>query len=369
VSASETCEALYGRIVAPLVLGGALRPMHALGVRDAAVFDWHHPLDKALATRVESARRRCARALVAVDWQPSLTAADWALAAGLNNVLLALHPGFAGAWRGRSARAILAAAEAIIAKVPAPARAADALARHTWLARLFEPERVETGVSGWSGSQAFLGWEPPARLSAWPSLRGVQVRKTRLSLFELTPLAIPPEDLERSLAALLSRTPLTDLATCARGRPAFAWTAPTLGLIESPVGRTLALRALAAAPSELVDAALGQATRSLLEGHQGAPPEGGTAVIAFLRERALAAIESGEPFDTGPDTYADARYSRLAGAHAARSAVSVDPAWSGVQREALLAKLDSAIARVPVSASVGQILHGLREPGAAGERE
>jgi hypothetical protein len=85
-----------------------------------------------------------------------------------------------------------------------------------------------------------------------------------------------------TLGRLLRATPLTDLATCARDAPAFAWSPATLALLGAPVTRTLALRALALGPEGDVDVALERATRALAESH---PKEAGLA-SSLVAERA-----------------------------------------------------------------------------------
>ena len=61
------------------------------------------------------------------------------------------------------------------------------------------------------------------------------------------------------LALWLTRTPLTDLATIDRQRPAFAWSASTLALVATPPGRILAQRAFARLPEHAVISALEKA--------------------------------------------------------------------------------------------------------------
>jgi hypothetical protein len=75
--------------------------------------------------------------------------------------------------------------------------------------------------------------------------------------------AVTTESFLDALSRWLTRTPLTDLATATRREPVFAWSGPTLALIATPVGRSLASRVLAREPADLVAAALDRATRAI----------------------------------------------------------------------------------------------------------
>ncbi len=133
-----------------------------------------------------------------------------------------------------------------------------ALSRHATFARVFDLGRTDSHVSWWTGSARFRGETPPARLLAWREIRRVQVDAKRVPLADMT-LGIPSvplSDFADVLALWLTRTPLTDLATCARQAPPFAWSASTLSLVATPPGRMLAFRALAGEPAEAVTGAL-----------------------------------------------------------------------------------------------------------------
>src|SRR6185312_9889593 len=101
--------------------------------------------------------------------------------------------------------------------------------------------------------------------------------------------------LEGAFLALLARTPLTDLASCARTTPGFVWQGSALGLVSTGAGRALAARALARVPAAGVDAALGKATSSLLASLAGDPGHHedlrrlSRGAVALLADRAVAA--------------------------------------------------------------------------------
>jgi hypothetical protein len=72
------------------------------------------------------------------------------------------------------------------------------------------------------------------------------VKKTSVPLAEMAGWApVDANDYQRTLATLLSASPLTDLATANRAKPPFAWTRHTLAAVATTAGRNLALRAFA----------------------------------------------------------------------------------------------------------------------------
>jgi hypothetical protein len=222
----------------------------------------------------------------------------------------------------------------------------EALARHTWFARLFEMDRTDTVVSWWVGSRAFLGETPPARLAAWPELRRVQIEKIPRSVMDLPRAggAVDPVTFGQSLARFLAKTPLTDLATCHRTAPMFAWGNETLGLVATSAGRTLSTRALARAPKSEVDASLGRATRALIVGR--AWRAAGIA-LDVLAERALAdaatAGHGAAPLDFSKKPSDDATYAQCIGAMVACEQLRAgDGGLSATDRSDLLARLTPA---------------------------
>jgi hypothetical protein len=278
-------DRLFAGVMSPLVLGGALRPGHAIGARAALALGGEPRNMTDLASRVRAARIGRARRLAPVDSLPEASAGDWALAAALHDVLQSANPVFCTTLRRRAAVRILDLAAATIERIPAPTTVGDALSRHTWFARVPEIARTDTVVSWWLGSRAFLGVDPPGRLQAWPDLRRVNVARSQRALLDLKPLAVPPARLKETVAALLARTPLTDLATCTRPAPVFGWGQTTLALVATHAGRTLVLRALDRLDSVSVDAVLERATRELLA---SGPPSLAQPAIAFLEERTPA---------------------------------------------------------------------------------
>ena len=279
-------QRLFEGVMAPLVLGGPMRPGHAIGARVAlALGDGERTtIDVDLEAHVRLGRVRRARRLAPIDTVEAATPAEWTLAACLHDIVQATNPTFDALLRRSSAARILDLAGEAIDRVPPPLHARDALSRHTWLARALDIARTDTAVSWWTGSRTYLGVDPPARLQAWPELRRVSVVATPRSLLDLSPLAIDRDRLTATVARLLARTPLTEIATCTRTAPAFVWSDPALALLSTRTGRTLALRALEELPAHEVDVALGGATRDLI----GARSTAAAPAIALLADRALA---------------------------------------------------------------------------------
>jgi hypothetical protein len=267
-------------------------------------------------------------------------------------MLQAANPGFDRPLRRAAAARILALAADVAAHVAAPTTVRDALSRHSFFARTLEVARTDTVVSWWVGSRTFLGVEPPARLRAWPDVRRVRVAADRRALLDLVPLAFDRDSLVEAVAGLLSKTPITDLATCTRTVPSFAWSDAVVALIATRSGSTIALRALARQPAGQVDSVLGRATRDLFARSRASVAG---PVLALLAERALAeaqghltrpeavAADLARPVDEpGGPAAQDARYAQSLGAVMAQGQLQTPGAkgWSEPTRRALLATLE-----------------------------
>jgi hypothetical protein len=335
---------LFDDFLAPLVLGGEVRPGRPIGARAALALGRNQtPIDMDRVAHVELARTRTARRLVPVDRAERATEAEWALAAALHDLVQTAHPGFDAVFRRGGPPRLLDLVNLTLERVPSPSSLGEALARHTWFARMFEMVRIDTVVHWWVGSRTFLGVEPPPRLSAWPELRRVHVDKSPRSIMDL-PGAGAAVDLRRfsdALTRFLAKTPLTDLATCHRTAPAFVWSRESLGLVGTDAGRTLAARALFLSldgsstdgPSPLpsdrgqsqralrglhnaaIDAGLGRATRALVSARAW---RAAAIALDLLAERALSeatlALWRGDTPPSAKDATDDAGYARCAGA-------------------------------------------------------
>lgn len=357
VDLDAIADRLFAGVMAPLVLGGALRPGHAIGARAALALGNDRRAEGAVATglaaRVDDARLRRARRLAPVDALPGPGAADWALAAAFHDILQAVNPIFDAPLRRGSAARILDLAATTIERIAPPSTVGEALSRHSWLARAPDVTRTDTTVRWWAGSREYLGVDPPERLQAWPDVRRVGVVRTPHALLELEPLAVRRERLVGAVTALLARTPLTDLATCTRASPRFAWSNETLAFLGARAGLALALRALDRLDPAQVDAALGQASRELLapESRARAGP-----ALSLLGERALLDAERLVGKDRGPAGDGEVPFARALGAlEACRSLSSLRGPWTAAQRAALLGAL-SAAARSPAAREAASLL-------------
>lgn len=240
-------DELFERVLAPLVLGGPIRPVRPLGPRlTLALLDGHEPADGELASRVELSRVRRARTLCPIDVLPPPSGAEWALVAVMSDLVQAANPELSGAFGASRPARLLRLAEGTLSRIPAPRTVGDALARHATFARLLAVTRLDSVVSWWTGHETFVGRTPPARLLAWPELRRVEVARAEVpfaSLAERCP-KLDPVAHRRAVALLVAASPLTDLADAARAEPRFTFTAASLALLSTDAGLALALRAV-----------------------------------------------------------------------------------------------------------------------------
>jgi hypothetical protein len=359
---SALADRVFSSVLAPLVIGGPMRPAHPIGARAALalVSLAPRPSDSDLASRVDLARVVEARRLVPIDTVDDPSGTDWALGAVLHDLLQATNP----SWIRRSApKRLLDLAGATLDRLSPPGSAQEALGRHTWFSRLFAVHRRDTAVSWWVGSSTFRGKEPPKRLFLWPEVRRVNVERAERGLMELLDHGGPAEHAPAFaivVSQLLRATPLTDFATCGREAPPFVWTRETLAMVRTPVARTLALRAVALASSDLVDAALGRATRALFAAKQW--KDAGVA-LEFLGHRAMSLAQgSGSPSVEGTE---EAVFARAAGAMVARRWLD-DPAANLPEAERRrLAPVFDAAARASAARELAALMDAPRAPRAA----
>lgn len=368
---AEVADRLFRSFLAPLVLGGELRPGRPIGAKTALGMAGQLHTDPDLGSHVEIARLRIARKLVPLDTfltpgEPGVAPGtpnreEWALAAALHDIVQAAHPGWSGVFRSNAGPSrLLDLAGATLDRIGPVSDVREALARHTWFSRVLEIGRIDTKVSWWVGSQTFLGTEPPNRLQAWPELRRVRVERETQPLVEL-PGAGGKVDGARFAVAVdrfLRATPLTDLATAARAKPVFAWTPETIALISMRGGRTLALRALRASHPIDVDVALGRALRTLVLKKALQPL---TIVLGFLGERMLGAFE--ETLMTGaqlPETSeADAIFARAVGSYGARQLLEAAlPSYSARDVDLLRRQISRHEVRAHVEPVAGLLERG-----------
>jgi hypothetical protein len=288
LDAGHLQDALFRQVIAPLVLGGPMVPLNPIGPQRSSGFSAERPYaDPDLASRVTMGRVRAARRLAPVDSFGPLTDAEWQLASVFNDVVQSTHPDYRNMFRKRGPQMILLILDDALDAIVQVANVGDALSRHTLFGRMFDLTRVDTKLTWWTGSATFLGTEVPNRLRLWPELRQVREERTPRRLMELahagksqTPVVL----FESVVAKFLSKSPLTDLATCDRPAPAFEWTPVNLGFIGTRNGRTLTLRALDRLRRGDVEDTLGRATRRLLDVRATTAL---SRVVDLLKERVL----------------------------------------------------------------------------------
>ncbi len=179
-------DRLFRTFLAPLVLGGTMRPEKPIGGKNAlGIGHGRLPTDIDTVSKVQLARVRVARRVAPVDlFEGAPSASEWAIASVLHDLVQATHPGFDAVFRRSGPARLLTVAEATLDRIPPPRTAGDALSRHSWFSRMFELARTDVEVKWWTGKQVFLGEEPPSRLTAWPELRKVVQTRTPRPLME-----------------------------------------------------------------------------------------------------------------------------------------------------------------------------------------
>ncbi len=360
VDIGVVAERLFVHFMAPLVIGGPLRPSKPIGGKTALVMGIERSVvDSELMSRVQMSRVRLARLLAPIDVVDAPTPEEWALCAVLHDIVQSTHPEWAGIFRSSAPARLLDMAQLTLERIGPPRTIGEALSRHTWFSRALEIGRTDTKVSWWTGSQTFLGTEPPQRLQAWPELRRVHLDKTVHPLNDLPVHGgrVPPDRFASTLATFLGRTPLTDLATCGRPSPTFTWTHETLSLVASRGGRSLAVRALQANNSSDIDEALGRATKPLV---QARAAHALVVALGLLGERAMVAAEDrllkNEASVIAPNTSEDLAFGRAVGAWAAMQQIAVHgEAFSEHDRAMLLGQL-RVLAPEPMIAPIAQLV-------------
>ena len=187
------------RFLLPLVKGGALHVGRPLGGRaiESMVKTWRAGARRSFTSLEDMAeedalaelgrlRQARARALIHDAAAPALDEASLRLGVGVHNLLALGHPGLGGGVTANLAgRALERRQQQIvdatlpIADLGAPSTAAEALRRHSLLARLGEITRTEHIVDYWAGTRRYVGRLPPAALVALPRLRRVATTSLR----------------------------------------------------------------------------------------------------------------------------------------------------------------------------------------------
>jgi hypothetical protein len=293
VTATEVTARIFESVVKPLVLGGPMQLARPLGwKRLQVVTNGTPPPPDSDYNLMQRTRVQVARKLVPLDWFDDLSHLEWHMAGAVHDLLLAPHPEFQDVLGRRGRRKLLLGAKSIFAAIPQPVSIREALSRHSLFARIFEIPRTHSFVSWWTGSEKFIGQDPPARLLAWPELRRVNVSKTQHLWFDL-PLGEHNILRDEATTAFLEASPLTDLASCTRSYLPFLFREGLLGVLALPTGRALAIRMLQRLPDPIaVDTVFGRAVAALMLEKKWR--EVGV-VVEFLRDRELARFLASDP--------------------------------------------------------------------------
>jgi hypothetical protein len=235
-------EQLLRRVLAPLQLGGELRPLPPIG-RRARLLAAHEGLADDPA--VSRARLVAARRLWPIDELPPLGQAEWLLLSALNDLLQVPNPTLPSLWTGGRPGELLGLVSELLLEIRPPHTALEALCRYATFADALSLVRIDTDLTWWTGSRRFVGARPPARLSAWPRLRRVRREQQRRALPQMAVFGDGAwaEAWQGLLERWLFACPLVDLASGGRQAPRFRWTRPALALLETSPARSLGLRA------------------------------------------------------------------------------------------------------------------------------
>jgi hypothetical protein len=272
-------RAFVSSFLLPLVRGGRLHVGRPLGPgaveRLARLLDAGAEADAVRA--LGEARGAVAARFLRDAAPPPLDETTLRLGAALHDLLVLVHPAIEGPGVARRQARVAAAAQALAA-VGAPATAAEAVARHSLLARLSEIGRTDSTVTFWLGRETFVGRAPPPRVTALPALRRVRIEAVRRSW--LRDIGVPAIARDAVLALAIA-SPLGEALDPLRLEPPLAWSrilpvlrAPALGRIVA--GHMLEV-GLPRAGDGLAAALLRFASRQDPEGGVPATP----AAIAF----------------------------------------------------------------------------------------
>ncbi len=284
------------RFVLPFVVGGEAHVNRPLTSADLGRFE----LDLANATvalvAVDEARTDVLAELVARPPALVLDADELALAVGLHNALVLAHPDADGSLVTDAMRRKIASTALRMVSQPISRDRTRVLARHALLHNLLDLGRADVTVSWWTGRARFLGQKPSARLTAWKGVRRVREEVTRAGFDEL--LASP--EVAPVMAALLRRTPLTQLLGVSPSAPPLHWEDAVFLLRDAEVARAVAYaavrpdepRAQVAAPARLA-----AAFEQMLE---RTPPAADVRAVAAFLAHVAALLAMAEAHLTSP---------------------------------------------------------------------
>lgn len=205
------------RFVLPLVEGGELHVSAPLGFGGLSRLA-DEPDDSAAERRLGEARLAVCAELLPEPVTPTLDEDSLRLAIALHDLLFLFHPDAPASMQGTSHRHV-ATGCALLAALELPDDPRDLVARHTLLHQLADLSRHDVRITFWAGRREFHGQNPPARLTAWRSLR--RVTEERFTVPCLAELAGDPLGGGEAVRTLLAASPVTNLLDPLRGEPYF----------------------------------------------------------------------------------------------------------------------------------------------------
>lgn len=236
----RTVATFLSQFVRPLVAGGDVHVGRPLTTPELARFEADLGNATPELVAVDEARTDVLAELVARPPALVLDADELALAVGLHNALVLAHPDADGALVTDAMRRRIAAAALRMVSQPPSRNRTRVLARHALLHNLLDLGRSDITVSWWTGRARFLGQKPPARLVAWKGMRRVREEVTRAGFDEL--LASP--EVAPVIAALLRRSPLTQLLGSSSVAPPLHWEDAVFLLRDAELARAVAYAAI-----------------------------------------------------------------------------------------------------------------------------
>ncbi|HVV86917.1 MAG TPA: hypothetical protein VHE35_27955 [Kofleriaceae bacterium] len=267
------------RFVRPLVAGGDVHVGKPLTADDVQRFEDELPHATLAAEQVDDARADVLSLLVARPPPMVLGPDELALAAALHDALVLAHPDADGTLVTDRMRKKIAATALALASQPPTRDRSRVLARHALLHHLFDLGRDDLMVSWWTGHARFLGQKAPARLTTWRTVRRVREEVTRAGFDEL--LASP--EVAPVTAALVRRTPLTQLLSSHPAAPPLHWEDAAFLLRDAELARAIAYHVVGSAEPRVELAApsrLAAALEPMLE--RNPPAADVRVVVAFL---------------------------------------------------------------------------------------
>ena len=260
----------------PLCAGGAVHVGAPLGGGGLSRL-LAEPGDTEVERVLSSARWAIACELQITAIPPALDEHSLRLAVAAHDLLFLHHPAAGNpAARGNKLRQVAAGAAAL-ARLPRTTDADELVARHTVLHLLPSLSRTDVRISFWAGRQEFHGQEPPARLSAWPSVR--RVNEERWQVGCLAEAAADAGGGAEVVRALFSGSPLTDLLTPVRLDPRLDFSSLSALLADPEICRIVAYRYLESG-IEKVGGAIAQAALALLGARQ--PGDAAAFALSFV---------------------------------------------------------------------------------------